>query len=656
MAFDISSLASLAGTGLSAYGASQGGSGQTSLNVSQYPTLTANQALLQNSNIMQLLQNMGTGVQSYTGQQQANLSDPTLQALQYYGGDSAVAEYKANLAKQNQITTEAQTKEQQAATKKGLTDEQSKLFGWTQLPQGTNVAQLNSFLSSNKLSKSQKAQITAAQTKGIPLDQKLSDKLIKTFTTWSAKNPMPVDPSLLTGLNQTQQDTIQKYYASQPSSSVPTTADQLYSDKRWAQDSTIQGLAKTNGWTPSMSQSDTTQLQALQAKQQQLQSGQQGGTLSATDTKTLNDLLAKQTAAPATKIVGQNGGQGGNISGYEQGSETGTTTSNNGLSGTASSAMDYFKNALAGNSQGMNYLNQAQPALNTMLAGYNPANQDWLNGSGATQNALNAAMQGWDPQSQDWLYGTGASQSALQKGLADYDPTSAKAAWQSSLVDPAMRNWNQNVAPEILEKYAGTGAMNRELARSGRDLSSDLASQLSGMLYQGEQAQLDRQNSTALNVSNMLSAAQQAQLGRQASTGLSTAGMLQNAQESALGRQQTGINQSLNMAQMPGALISQAQGVGSFGNDLMNQIANYGTLSSNYEQTNLTNNQNNWAYSQPYNNPYTTQTGNAYTPAFENVGTTSTSGTNSFPWASLAGAALSSGAGQSMLTNFLGGA
>lgn len=90
-------------------------------------------------------------------------------------------------------------------------------------------------------------------------------------------------------------------------------------------------------------------------------------------------------------------------------------------------------------------------------------------------------------------------QGALSSALAPYDPAATQQYWETAFKAPALETWRQDIMPSIMEKgvrTAGTsdsGPMQRELARSGMDLSTNLNAQLAGLLYSGEQAQLNRQ-------------------------------------------------------------------------------------------------------------------------------------------------------------------
>lgn len=214
-----------------------------------------------------------------------------------------------------------------------------------------------------------------------------------------------------------------------------------------------------------------------------------------------------------------------------------------------------------------------------MVAPLNQYQQQGINtgqmGLGNFQNFL----QGYNPQQgQNYL---NQAQPAMNSMLANFDPAAATQFWNQSLVNPAMRNFNQNILPSITERYArggnDAGAFNRAVVRGGTDLSSGLNEQLGSLLYSGQQAQL--------------------------------------------GRQQTGINQAMGMAQMPGQLAQQyGDFTGSVGN-IGNQAVQLGGQNQNYQQQLLNAAYQQWQQQQGYNNPwlqnYYSQTMGI--PAFENV-------------------------------------
>lgn len=74
----------------------------------------------------------------------------------------------------------------------------------------------------------------------------------------------------------------------------------------------------------------------------------------------------------------------------------------------------------------------------------------------------------------------------LQRG-----PEAELDHWQKSVVAPGMRNFEQNIVPQIMEKYASmnagdSGAAHRALANAGVDLQTNMNAQLSDLMYQSQ--------------------------------------------------------------------------------------------------------------------------------------------------------------------------
>lgn len=191
------------------------------------------------------------------------------------------------------------------------------------------------------------------------------------------------------------------------------------------------------------------------------------------------------------------------------------------------------------------------------------------------QNMLN-----YDPRQGQGYLNQGSQ--ALNTMLADYDPASARNYWNEAVKMPAMQTWQKDIVPQIMEKYAGqnaadSGAMRRAIANSAADMNTNLNAQLANLIYSGEQAQL--------------------------------------------GRQQQGINQAMQMSQMPGQLYAQQGQIAGIGGDLANQAMNAGFTNRSIEQQVLDSLYNRWATSQAYNNPWLQNyLGIALdTPAFTNV-------------------------------------
>ena len=227
-----------------------------------------------------------------------------------------------------------------------------------------------------------------------------------------------------------------------------------------------------------------------------------------------------------------------------------------------------------------------QPYQGQVTANMSPLTQSGINyfgdllptaqaGSNVFANVLGQynPTQGFDYLSQ------GAD--AMGSMLADFDPTSARNYWNEAVKMPAMQTWQNDIVPQIMEKYAGqnatdSGAMRRAIANSGANMNTGLNAQLANLLFSGEQAQL--------------------------------------------GRQQQGVNQAMQMSQMPGQLAAQAGGIGSMGMDMVSQMMNAGGMEGSYNQQQLTDQYNKWATEQGYNNPWLQYLGTALgTHAFQPV-------------------------------------
>ncbi|WP_028316547.1 hypothetical protein [Desulfatibacillum aliphaticivorans] len=112
-------------------------------------------------------------------------------------------------------------------------------------------------------------------------------------------------------------------------------------------------------------------------------------------------------------------------------------------------------------------------------------------------------QQGFDLVNQliqgEGAYGQG--QNALSALLGDFDETGVREAWEASVKDPMIQNWQDEILPEIQEHYiaanaGSSGAATRAITDSGQDLAVDLASSLSESMYSAEQSHLDRQASS----------------------------------------------------------------------------------------------------------------------------------------------------------------
>lgn len=143
-------------------------------------------------------------------------------------------------------------------------------------------------------------------------------------------------------------------------------------------------------------------------------------------------------------------------------------------------------------------------------------------------------------------YGQGSN--ALESILGDYDPASALEFFNTSVKQPILDIFKEDILPQTLEPFVGMDALSSSAAmdaskQAGEDVASNLANILGNLVYQGEQ--------------------------------------------SHLGRQAGSLGQSLNFAQMPINAALQAGGT------------QYGIESAQNQEG-----YNKWFSEQGYNNPY----------------------------------------------------
>lgn len=162
--------------------------------------------------------------------------------------------------------------------------------------------------------------------------------------------------------------------------------------------------------------------------------------------------------------------------------------------------------------------------------------------------------------------GMGMAEGTLQDVLKPWDPKAATEMWETSWKQPALETWREDVMPSIMEKgvrSAGTadsGPMQRELARSGETLTTNLGAQLANLLYSGEQAHK--------------------------------------------GRQQAGVGQAMNLAALPSNVLQGAGQVGGMGTDMLSQMLNIGGMQRGISGEQLQEPYAKWQQAQPWANPY----------------------------------------------------
>ena len=104
------------------------------------------------------------------------------------------------------------------------------------------------------------------------------------------------------------------------------------------------------------------------------------------------------------------------------------------------------------------------------------------------------------PQQQNFLSSvlggqTGNAQQAYGNLLQDYSPDEFQDFYQKSFIEPAQQNLQRNIIPTIKESFlgmdeSGGSSLNRALAQSATDLSSQLGQGMLGQYNQQRQNQM----------------------------------------------------------------------------------------------------------------------------------------------------------------------
>lgn len=157
------------------------------------------------------------------------------------------------------------------------------------------------------------------------------------------------------------------------------------------------------------------------------------------------------------------------------------------------------------------------------VAGASPLQQGAFDIFGGLAPGIGGALGGG-------LGGLQQSRESLQGFLGDFDPAASQQAFQSGVVDPSLRNFQQNVIPGITERFSNVAGSSGVLAKALADAGGDLQSNL------GAQGALFNQNARNTFNQNRLNAS--GQLAGQSTQGLNFLNSL-----SGLGGQQRDIAQ-----------------------------------------------------------------------------------------------------------------
>jgi len=163
----------------------------------------------------------------------------------------------------------------------------------------------------------------------------------------------------------------------------------------------------------------------------------------------------------------------------------------------------------------------------------------------------------------------GRAMGMAERGLSDvlqpFDPSMVTEGLKPGR-ELAMDTFFREFMPRLKESMvsragtADTGALDRMAVQGGRDLSLGLGAQSFPYLFQGMQNQL--------------------------------------------GRQQTGVNQAMNLAGLPGQVLGQAGQIGGMGTNMLSQAMNMGGIQRGITGEQMQEPYQKWQMQQPYNNPY----------------------------------------------------
>jgi len=170
-----------------------------------------------------------------------------------------------------------------------------------------------------------------------------------------------------------------------------------------------------------------------------------------------------------------------------------------------------------GNSQSFNpqeILNLfGQSGMGNAANTFNPEQiQNWFQGD------FGYTPQGADSQAVSGLFQQGMGNAAntfnpdLVKSWyqqAEFDPTAINNWYQKALVNPALQTWEQDIVPNIQEKFIGqnagsSGGANRAIARSGEDMMTGLSAQMAQTLFGEKQAHDTRNFQNQQNLASAL--------------------------------------------------------------------------------------------------------------------------------------------------------
>lgn len=188
--------------------------------------------------------------------------------------------------------------------------------------------------------------------------------------------------------------------------------------------------------------------------------------------------------------------------------------------------------------------------------------------------------------SGDMIKSPGAVSTERNQYATPYDAQGDQEYWQKAFMDPAMKQWNDRVAPQVREKFianntASSSGANNAMMRSANDMMSNATSQLAGIMQGNKQTADQRAFTGEENFINRLLGAGEAEAGRR----MSAQG--QNAQ---LMSQIPGFEATIKNVEDPTEQLMNMLGIGNKQRDIQSE-----QMQEPYYK---------WQQGQDYNNPW----------------------------------------------------
>lgn len=207
---------------------------------------------------------------------------------------------------------------------------------------------------------------------------------------------------------------------------------------------------------------------------------------------------------------------------------------------------------------------------------------------------------------RDFNFGRFNQQAPDTRPYQEFDPKATQQFFQDTVQRPMMRQFEEMIMPQVRERYnaagaASSGAALRAENRARTDLANNMTSQLSNMMYNAQQAQVNRETGREMDNLNRMAAIGQANQNRAA--GLFGQNLGQNFQgqqaEAArnMARMQFGVGSSLDYARAD--IGQQNQNISN-----LLQALQAGNIQRGIGQEKAENDYQEWLRTRDYNNPW----------------------------------------------------